>query len=164
MWDGRPRPSDSRGANQRAKKRCRLLSPVAKRRLSRNCRPMKLFRLNRLFNGKSRRCFDVAIDHGFFNELGFLGGIEDLQKAAETLVGANPDAIQLTPGQAEVLQRIPGKGKPALVLGTDVATVSGRPWPRALFSGMIDQAVEQAILLDATCVVVNLFQIPEQPE
>jgi DhnA family fructose-bisphosphate aldolase class Ia len=77
---------------------------------------MKLFRLNRLFNGKSRRCFDVAIDHGFFNELGFLGGIEDLQKAVETLVGANPDAIQLTAGQAEVLQRIPGKGKPALVL------------------------------------------------
>ena len=47
---------------------------------------MKLFRLNRLFNGKSRRCFDVAIDHGFFNELGFLSGIEDLEKAVETLV------------------------------------------------------------------------------
>src|SRR4029077_5061688 len=91
---------------------------------------MKLFRLNRLFNGKSRRCFDVAIDHGFFNELGFLGGIEDLQKAVETLVGANPDAIQLTAGQAEVLQRIPGKGKSALVLRTDVANVYGRTLPR----------------------------------
>jgi fructose-bisphosphate aldolase, class I len=125
---------------------------------------MKLFRLNRLFNGLSRRCFDVAIDHGFFNELGFLNGIEDLQKAVETLVGANPDAIQLTVGQAEVLQRIPGKQKPALVLRTDVANVYGRSLPRSLFSRMIDQAVEQAIRLDAACVVVNLFQIPEQSE
>jgi fructose-bisphosphate aldolase, class I len=125
---------------------------------------MKLFRLNRLFKGQSRRCFDVAIDHGFFNELEFLNGIEDLQKAVETLVGANPDAIQLTAGQAEVLQRIPGKEKPALVLRTDVANVYGRALPRSLFSRVIDQAVEQAIRLDAACVVVNLFQIPEQPE
>jgi len=125
---------------------------------------MKLFRLNRLFNGKSRRCFDVAIDHGFFNELGFLSGIEDLEKAVETLVGAGPDAIQLTAGQAEVLQRIPGKAKPALVLRTDVANVYGRALPRTLFSRMINQAMEQALRLDATCVVVNLFQIPEQPE
>lgn len=42
---------------------------------------MKLFRLNRPFNGASRRCFDMAIDHVSFNELGFLGAIEDLQKA-----------------------------------------------------------------------------------
>jgi len=125
---------------------------------------MKLFRLNRLFNGKSRRCFDVAIDHGFFNEPGFLNGIEDLEKAVETLVGAGPDAIQLTVGQAEILQRIPGKAKPALVLRTDVANVYGRALPRTLFSRMIKQAVEQALRLDATCVVVNLFQIPEQPE
>ena len=125
---------------------------------------MKLFRLNRLFNGKSRRCFDVAVDHGFFNEPGFLNGIEDLEKAVETLVGAGPDAIQLTVGQAEILQRIPGKAKPALVLRTDVANVYGRVLPRTLFSRMIEQAVEQALRLDATCVVVNLFQIPEQPE
>ena len=33
---------------------------------------MKSYRLNRLFNSKSNRCFDVAVDHGFFNEYGFL--------------------------------------------------------------------------------------------
>jgi fructose-bisphosphate aldolase, class I len=33
-----------------------------------------------------------------------------------------------------------------------------------LFSRMIEQPVEQALRLDATCVVVNLFRIPEQPE
>lgn len=125
---------------------------------------MKIYRLNRLFNPISKRCIDVAVDHGFFNEFSFLNGIEDLAKAVEVLVEANPDAIQLTVGQAELLQRIPGKSKPALVLRTDVANVYGKELPRALFSRMIEQPVEQAIRLDAVCVVVNLFRLPGQPE
>jgi class I fructose-bisphosphate aldolase len=125
---------------------------------------MKTFRLNRLFNPVSKRCLDVAVDHGFFNELNFLSGIEDLAKAVEILVKADPDAIQLTVGQAELLQRIPGKSKPALVLRTDVANVYGQELPRTLFSRMITQPIEQAIRLDAVCVVVNLFRIPGQPE
>src|SRR6478672_6909285 len=95
---------------------------------------MKSFRLNRLFNPVSKRCIDVAVDHGFFNELNFLAGIEDLAKAVDVLVEANPDAIQLTVGQAELLQRIPGKSKPALVLRTDVANVYSKELPRTLFS------------------------------
>jgi fructose-bisphosphate aldolase, class I len=125
---------------------------------------MKAFRLNRLFNPKSGRCFDVAIDHGFFNERGFLSGIENLERCVRTLVEAAPDAIQLTIGQAELLQKIPGKQKPALVLRTDVANVYGSDLPRTLFSRIIGNAVEQAVRLDATCVVVNLFRIPGQPE
>ena len=125
---------------------------------------MKAYRLNRLFNARSKRCFDVAIDHGFFNERGFLQGIENLEKAVRTVVDAAPDAIQLTVGQAHYLQSLPGKEKPALVLRTDVANVYGTVLPRALFSRMIDQPVEQAVRLDAACVVVNLFRIPEQPE
>jgi DhnA family fructose-bisphosphate aldolase class Ia len=125
---------------------------------------MKAFRLNRLFNAKSGRCFDVAVDHGFFNERSFLLGIENLDRAVRTLVAAAPDAIQLTVGQAELLQKIPGKQKPALVLRTDIANVYGQELPRALFSRIISHAVEQALRLDATCVVVNLFRIPGQPE
>jgi fructose-bisphosphate aldolase, class I len=125
---------------------------------------MKSYRLNRLFNAKSNRCFDVALDHGFFNERGFLQGIENLERSIKTLVGAAPDAIQLTVGQAHYLQSLPGKDKPALVLRTDVANVYGTQLPRALFSRMIEQPVEQALRLDASCVVVNLFRIPEQPE
>ena len=125
---------------------------------------MKSYRLNRLFNAKSNRCFDVAMDHGFFNEYGFLSGIEDLGKAVQTVVTAAPDAVQLTVGQARHLQALPGKEKPALVLRTDVANVYGQDLPRSLFSRMIDAPVEQALRLDATCVVVNLFRIPGQPE
>jgi len=125
---------------------------------------MKSARLNRLFNPKSNRCFDVAVDHGFFNEHGFLSGIEDIEKAIATLVAAGPDAIQLTVGQAPILQSFPGRQKPSLVLRTDVANVYGQALPRVLFSRMIRNPVEQAVRLDATCVVVNLFQIPNQPE
>jgi class I fructose-bisphosphate aldolase len=125
---------------------------------------MKTARLNRLFNPKSNRCFDVAIDHGFFNEYGFLSGIETIGKAIATLVEAAPDAIQLTVGQAPILQGYPGRHKPSLVLRTDVANVYGKDLPRALFSRMIADPVGQAVRLDATCVVVNLFRIPNQPE
>ena len=125
---------------------------------------MKSYRLNRLFNAKSNRCFDVAVDHGFFNERNFLQGIENLEQSINVLVAAAPDAIQLTVGQAHYLQSLPGKQKPALVLRTDVANVYGSQLPRTLFSRMIEQPVEQAVRLDATCVVVNLFRIPEQPE
>lgn len=125
---------------------------------------MEKYRLRRLFNAASGRCLDVAIDHGFFNELSFLGGIEDIEKSIGTLVAAQPDAIQLTVGQAGVLQSIPGRQKPSLVLRTDVANVYGASLPRALFSRMIDRPVEQSLRLDAACVVVNLFRIPDQPD
>lgn len=125
---------------------------------------MKIARLNRLFNPQSQRCFDVAIDHGFFNEASFLAGIENLPRAVATLVEAAPDAIQLTLGQARHLQQLPIRGKPALVLRTDVANVYGTKLPRSLFSRTIDDAVLQAVRLDAACVVVNLFRIPDEPE
>ena len=117
------------------------------------------YRLNRLFHPSSGRCLDVAVDHGFFGELGFLTGIESLPTAVDTLIEAAPDAIQLTVGQAPLLQRIPGRAKPALVLRTDVANVYGDDLPDRLFSRMIADPVEQALRLDATCVVVNLFDL-----
>ena len=121
-------------------------------------------RLNRLFAADGR-CFDVAVDHGFFGEPSFLAGIEDLEQAVATLVEAAPDAIQLSPGQAPLLQRIAGP-KPALVLRTDVANVYGRDGLRHayLFSELVEAAVERALVLDAACVVVNLLLLPGRPE
>lgn len=120
-------------------------------------------RLKRLL-GADGKCFDVAIDHGIFGEPSFLGGIENMPKAVETIVAANPDAVQLSIGQAHFLQEIPGKQKPALVLRTDTTNVYGRTLPRYLFSQLMDNAVEQALLLDAAAVVVNLLLLPELPE
>jgi class I fructose-bisphosphate aldolase len=120
-------------------------------------------RLNRLFAADGR-CFDVAVDHGFFGEGSFLRGIEDMVRTVATLVEAGPDAIQLSPGQASLLQGVPGPGKPALVLRTDVANLYGGPPPSRLFSQVVEAVVERAIVLDAACVVVNLFLLPGEPE
>lgn len=125
---------------------------------------MKQFRLNRLFNPQSSRCFDVAVDHGFFNQPGFLQGIEDMRQVIQTLVDAAPDAIQLTLGMARHLQEIPGRFKPSLVLRTDVANIYGKELPSARFSLMIEETMLQAVRYDAACVCVNLFQIPDAPE
>ena len=120
-------------------------------------------RINRLF-ADDGKCLDVALDHGFFNEPSFLQGIENMQRVVETIVATAPDAIQLTLGQSQHLQSIRGKQKPSLVLRTDVANVYGKELPRTLFSYLAEDAVEQALQLDAACVVVNLFQIPNEPE
>ena len=125
---------------------------------------MKQYRLNRLFNAKSNRCFDVAVDHGFFNQPGFLQGIEDMREVLKVLVDAAPDAIQLTLGQARHLQEMPGRFKPSLVLRTDVANIYGKELPETRFSLMIEETMLQAVRYDAACVCVNLFQIPGAPE
>jgi class I fructose-bisphosphate aldolase len=120
-------------------------------------------RLNRLFAADGR-CFDVAVDHGFFNEGAFLSGIEDIVHTVAVLVDAGPDAIQLSPGQAHHLQDFHGPAKPALVMRTDVANVYAPELPRTLFSEVVDDAVGRALRLDAACVVVNLLLLPGQPE
>jgi DhnA family fructose-bisphosphate aldolase class Ia len=124
---------------------------------------MKAARFNRLF-GASGNCFDVAIDHGMFNEKSFLGGIENMATAVDIVAKAAPDAIQLPPGTAPLLQARAGKDRPALVLRTDIANVYGTPLPSVLFSEVIDEPVQQAIRLDAACVVVNLLSLPNEPE
>lgn len=121
------------------------------------------YRLNRLLAADGR-CFDVAIDHGFFNERSFLGGIENMPAAIAAVCAANPDAVQLSPGLAPLLQSLPGRAKPSLVLRTDIANIYAKDLPRTLFSRVIDQAVEQAVTLDAACVVVNLLLLPGEPD
>lgn len=125
---------------------------------------MKQYRLNRLFNAHSGRCFDVAVDHGFFDEAVFLAGIEDMRRAVQTLVAAGPDALQLTQGQAPLLQAIAGKTKPALVLRVDTANIYGKTLPDDRYSLIIADAIATAVRLDAACICVNLFKVPGAPD
>lgn len=120
-------------------------------------------RLKRLL-GADGRCFDVAVDHGSFNERAFLYGIEDMRQAVAMLIESRPDAMQLSPGLAPLLQASDGKYKPALVLRADVTNAYGLGQPRMFFSHLTGEAIEQAIALDAACIVVNLLLIPNQPE
>jgi DhnA family fructose-bisphosphate aldolase class Ia len=107
-------------------------------------------RLNRLFSS-DHRCFDLAIDHGVFHNPEFLAGIEDLPAAVARAVEAGPDAIQLGPGQARLLQSLAGR-KPAMVLRGDVANVYGPNLPPQLFCITLADAVEQAAA-DAAAIV-----------
>jgi DhnA family fructose-bisphosphate aldolase class Ia len=120
-------------------------------------------RLRRLLAADGR-CFDVAIDHGIFNEPSFLPGIEDMPAAVRTIVDAGPDAVQLTPGQAPLLQALAGPHKPALVLRVDVTNVYGQTAPEVLFCALVEGGVEAAVRLDAACVVVFLLLVPGRPD
>ncbi|MFM8352994.1 MAG: class I fructose-bisphosphate aldolase [Actinomycetales bacterium] len=122
------------------------------------------YRMRRLFNPNSGRCLDIAVDHGFFGEGAFLAGIEDLSYAVRTLVDAAPDAIQLTVGQAPLLQTLGGRERPALVMRTDVANVYGSPLPDHMFSLMTPNPALRGVQLDASCIVVNLFDLPDRPQ
>ena len=46
-------------------------------------------RMNRLFNPTSGRCLDVAVDHGFFGEHAFLGGLIRADANGESAVSTS---------------------------------------------------------------------------
>ncbi len=121
-------------------------------------------RMNRLFgNG---RCLDVAIDHGVCNEPSFLDGLENMPEVVKALVDAGPDAIQMNYGQADLLQDLPGKDKPALVMRIDMGNPYNRIRHRDMWSVLQNEAepLIGALRMDAACVVVNLFMLPDEPD
>jgi fructose-bisphosphate aldolase, class I len=120
------------------------------------------YRMNRLFRS-SGRCFAIAVDHGFPGETHMLEGIEDMEAAVDVLVGARPDAILLSPGQADLLQRRPGRDKPALILRCDVPNVYAPEPPAEAYCTLLGDPVGQAVRLDAAAVIVNLLEAPGQP-
>ncbi len=122
------------------------------------------FRFNRLFG--QGKCLDVAIDHGVCNEPSFLDGLEDMPAVVETLVDARPDAIQMNYGQADLLQSVAGKDKPALVMRIDMGNPYNRQRHRAMWALLQNEAdpLIGALQMDAVCVVVNLFMLPDEPD
>src|SRR3954453_402132 len=124
---------------------------------------MPAYRLSRLFHPDSGRCIDVAVDHGFFGEADLLAGIEDMAAAIAVLAAAGPDAIQLAPGQAPLLQPLRGP-KPAVVLRMDATNAYEPEPPAEPFSLLVDDAIGLAVRLDAACVCVNLLDAPGQGE
>lgn len=122
-------------------------------------------RINRMF-APSGKCLDVALDHGVFNEYSFLDGLTDIAQVVRDLVDAGPDAIQMNYGQADVLQTIPGKHKPALVMRTDVGNPYNANTHRVMFNILQndEEPILEALRLDAACVVVNLLLLPDEPD
>ena len=121
-------------------------------------------RMNRMFTNGG--CLDVAIDHGVCNEPSFLVGLENMPGVVDALVRAKPDAIQMAYGQADLLQSRPRTDKPALVMRIDMGNPYNDRRHRVMWS-MLQNAEEPiigAMEMDAACVVVNLFMLPDEPE
>lgn len=121
-------------------------------------------RMNRLF--RNGRCLDVAIDHGVCNEPSFLVGLEDMAGVVGRLAEARPDAIQMTYGQADLLQSRPERDKPALVMRIDMGNPYNDRRHRVMWSQLqnYEAPIIGALEMDAACVVVNLFMLPDEPE
>jgi class I fructose-bisphosphate aldolase len=122
-------------------------------------------RIKRLFNA-SGKCLDVAIDHGVFNEYSFLSGLAQMDDVVRMLVAAGPDVIQMNYGQADLLQSIPGKNKPALLMRTDVGNPYNFVSHRHLFNVLTnpEEPILMALRMDAAAVVCNLLLLPDEPE
>ncbi|WP_417836933.1 class I fructose-bisphosphate aldolase [Thalassospira tepidiphila] len=124
----------------------------------------KKVRLNRLM--KNGHCLDVAIDHGVCNEPSFMVGLEDIQSVVNTLVDARPDAIQMNYGQSDLLQTLPGENRPALVMRVDMGNPYNKERHRSMWAVMQNETdpILPALRMDAACVVVNLFMLPDEPD
>ena len=121
-------------------------------------------RLARLLH--AGRCLDIALDHGVCNEPTFLDGLEDMPALMDRLVAARPDAIQLNYGQADLLQHRPGRDRPALVMRLDMGNPYNATRHRAMWAVLQNEhdPVLPAVQMDAACVVVNLFMLPDEPD
>lgn len=119
-------------------------------------------RMNRLF--QQGKCLDVAIDHGIANEPDFLIGLENIEGVMHNLIAAQPDAIQVNYGQADLLQRAAGR-KPALVMRTDVGNAYNAARHREMWAVLHnpEEPILAALQMDAAAVVVNLYLIPDEP-
>lgn len=120
-------------------------------------------RMNRLFN--QGKCLDVAIDHGIANEPDFLIGLEDIAQVMQNLIAAQPDAIQVNFGQADLLQTLAQRQKPALVMRTDVGNAYNAARHREMWAVLHnpEEPILAALQMDAAAVVVNLYLIPDEP-
>jgi class I fructose-bisphosphate aldolase len=120
-------------------------------------------RFNRLFTHDGK-CLQVALDHGGVNVPSLIPGLESMKQVIETVAAANPDAILVTAGQAHWLQDLRQKPKPALVLRADSPNIYCTPKTDTPFNLLIGDAVEQAVVMDAAAIVLNLFWAPDQQE
>ena len=87
-----------------------------------------------------------------------------MERTVATLVdaGARRDPALARPGAAAAAR--PGRRSRRSSCAPTSRNVYGPEHPGRLFSELVAGAVEQALVLDAACVVVNLLQLPGEPE
>ena len=85
-----------------------------------------------------------------------------MERVVDLLIEAQPDAIQLSPGQAPVLQGRHVAADPRSCFAPTSPTFTGAREQRAStsFPSCSSDRWRRAVLLDAACVVVNLLSLP----
>ena len=89
-----------------------------------------------------------------------------MPRIVDSLVSAKPDAIQMNFGQADLLQLLPGREKPALVMRVDMGNPYNATAHRVMWALLQNKndPILPVIQMDAACVVVNLFMLPNEPD
>jgi class I fructose-bisphosphate aldolase len=114
-----------------------------------------------MFDPKSGKCINIALDLGIFGERSFAKGIEDLAKALPEIIDGKPDAIQLNPGGLKIFNELNLKSDVAIALRLDVTNVYearsiDHAWNTANVSTLRD-AFDNKVKV----VVLNLLNLDE---
>ncbi|MFY7813007.1 MAG: class I fructose-bisphosphate aldolase [Candidatus Nanopelagicaceae bacterium] len=114
-----------------------------------------------MFNSKSKKCINIALDLGVFGDRAFAKGIEDLAKSMPQILAGKPDVIQLNPGGLKIFNRLKNKPDISIALRLDVTNVYEArdieyAWDTADISS-IDFADDPRV----ACVVLNLLNVDE---
>jgi fructose-bisphosphate aldolase, class I len=120
-------------------------------------------RLNRLF-GANSRCVILSFDHGLFGEPNWLTGLEDMPKVIAEHAAARPDGMTLPPGSAALLQSLPSRDKPNLLMRADVTNAYLGDRPASMHAYGLADAVQRAVRLDVVAVVAALLIYPGESD
>lgn len=118
-------------------------------------------RLEGMFDPKSGKCINIALDLGIFGARSFSKGIEDLAKALPEIIAGQPDAIQLNPGGLKIFNSLNLKTDVGIALRLDVTNVYEArdieyPWDTANVATLRD-AFDKKV----NVVVLNLLNLDE---
>ena len=114
-----------------------------------------------MFNAKTGRCINIALDLGIFGDRGFSNGIEDLAKALPKILKGKPDVIQLNPGGFKIFDRLNLKTKTSIALRLDVTNVYEARELDHAWDTCNPKSIEIANDPRVAAVVLNLLNVDE---
>ena len=114
-----------------------------------------------MFDPKSKKCINIALDLGVFGDRSFAKGIENLSTALPQILAGKPDVIQLNPGGLKIFNKLKLKTNVAIALRLDVTNVYEArdidyAWDTANIA-TLDLANDKRV----ACVVLNLLNLDE---
>lgn len=115
----------------------------------------------KMFNPKSNKCINIALDLGIFGDRSFAKGIENLATALPLILAGKPDVIQLNPGGLKIFNKLKLKSDVAIALRLDVTNVyEARDIDHAWDTANI-ATLELASDTKVAAVVLNLLNLDE---